>query len=203
MTVCGVSGAALVGMTERGAADHLAGRAALRHAYGRFRARRPDLPRHTSVEYRSSGAPVIVASPGLFCSVSHCRGTAVAVVGDRPLGIDIECARSHDARLLRIIASTDEIASVEGRVGNAAEIVTLLWTLKEAAAKAAGVGIDGILRGLPVRPHSSGGFVVGPWIATSYRVGGFFVALAFQDSAGHVPRICWHQPARLSPSAPI
>ena len=200
MVVCGVRRAAGP-VTDERVVDQLAGRQALLHAYSRFRRQFPTLPHRVGVRHRSNGAPYLEAAPELFCSVSHSHHVAVAVVSEQPVGIDIERVRAHHRGLLGRIASSAEIASLEGNDYGHAELVTLLWTLKEAAAKAAGGGVELILRGLPVRRVGKD-FMVGEFNAVSYWEAPNFVALAFQHCAGQPPRICWHQPARLSAAAP-
>lgn len=200
MAVCGVRRAAGSVSDER-VADQLAGEQALLHAYQRFRRQSPELPHQVAVRHHSNGAPYIDGATELFCSVSHSHRVAVAVVAEQPVGIDIERVRAHHRLLLRRIASTTEIASLEGSVHSDSQLVTLLWTLKEAAAKVTGGDVGRILRGLPVTPAGGERFVVGQLRAVSYWEEPNFVALAFQHSAGHPPRICWHQPARLPAAA--
>jgi hypothetical protein len=121
----------------------------------------------------------------------------VAAVALAPVGIDIEAIRPRDPRLLGFIASEAEAAALRGRVGNASELLTLLWTLKEAAAKASGLGLGLALRQLPVTPVGRLTYDVGGWTAVTYRYERFLIGLAFQQSAHGRPPIRWYQPRRL------
>ena len=118
-----------------------------------------------------------------------------------PVGIDIETIRPRDPRLLDYVAEETEAAALRHLVGNASELLTLIWTLKEATAKASGLGLGLALRRLRVRATGTHTFEVDGWKAVTYRYEHFVVGLAFQQSAHGRPPIRWYQPPRLPAAA--
>jgi phosphopantetheinyl transferase len=126
----------------------------------------------------------------------------VAAVALAPVGIDIEKIRPHDHSLLRYISAEDEAAALRHLVDSADELLTLLWTLKEATAKASGRGMALTLRRSRVSAKGDNTFEVDGWKAVSYRYNHFFVGLAFKHYAQGSPPIRWYQPRRL-PAAQI
>jgi len=202
MTVCGVAEQVVSRVRDDRLADRLSGRLALRQAYTDFLEGRPSLPAHSAVAHRPDGRPYLSAQPGLDCSVSHSHRFGVAAVALAPLGIDIETIRPRDPRLLDYVADKTEAAALRDLVGSAAELLTLIWTLKEATAKASGLGLGLALRRLRVTPTGTHSFEIDGWRAFSYRYEHFVVGLAFQQSAHGRPPIRWYQPGRL-PAAEI
>jgi phosphopantetheinyl transferase (holo-ACP synthase) len=201
MTVCGVREQVVSRVLDDRLADRLSGRLALRQAYADFRPGRTSAPAHAAIAHRSDGRPYLPAEPGLSCSVSHSHRYGVAAVSLAPVGIDIETIRPRDPRLLEYVAEATEAAALRHLVGSAAELLTLIWTLKEATAKVSGLGLGLALRRLRVRPTGTYTFEVDGWTAVSYRYEHFVVGLAFQESARGRPRIRWYQPRRLPAAA--
>lgn len=114
--------------------DRIAGRIALKHAY------------HKSFDFSSvtitnsrSGAPIIVGEKDLHCSIAHSYGTGVAAVAPYALGVDIEKIRPHHASLLNYISTPAELKLFKSDDSNV--VVTYMWVIKEAVAKAVGQGI--------------------------------------------------------------
>jgi phosphopantetheinyl transferase len=126
----------------------------------------------------------------------------VAVVALAPVGIDIETIRPRDPRLLDYVADKTEAAALRDLVGSAAELLTLIWTLKEATAKASGLSLGLALRRLRVTATGTHSFEIDGWRAFSYQYEHFVVGLAFQQSAHGRPPIRWYQPRRL-PAAEV
>lgn len=87
-----------------------------------------------------SGAPRITGREDLHLSISHSGSIAVAIVGNRRLGVDLETLEDRPDSLIRSFFSESErlwieqIPSERTRRGNTA------WTRKEAAAKLLGKG---------------------------------------------------------------
>ncbi len=169
MTVCGVAEQVVWRVRDDRLADRLSGRLALRQAYTDFRQRRPALPAHSAIAHHPDGRPYLPAQPGLFCSISHSQRFGVAAVALAPVGIDIETIRPRDPRLLDYVADKTEAAALRDLVGSAAELLTLIWTLKEATAKASGLGLGLALRRLRVRATGTHSFEIDGWRAFSYR----------------------------------
>lgn len=202
MTVCGVGEKVVSRVLDDRLADRLSGRLALRQAYADFRQSRTSLPAHPKIAHRPDGRPYLPAESGLYCSISHSQRYGVAAVAEAPVGIDIETIRPRDPRLLDYIAEETEAAALRDLVGSAAELLTLIWTLKEATAKASGLGLGLALRRLRVTATGTHSFEIDGWSAVSYQYEHFFVGLAFQESAHGRPPIRWYQPGRL-PAAEI
>jgi phosphopantetheinyl transferase len=202
MTVCGVAEQVVSGVLDDRLADRLSGRLALRQAYADLRRGRTSSPAHPAIAHRPDGRPYLPAEPGLSCSISHSHRFGVAAVSLAPVGIDIEMIRPRDPRLLDYVADETEAAALRHLVGSAAELLTLIWTLKEAAAKASGPGLGLAWRRLRVSATGTDSFEVDGWNAVSYRYEHFIVGLAFQQSAHGRPPIRWYQP-RLLPAAAV
>ena len=107
------------------------------------------------------GKPRLPAAPDLHFSVSHSgRWVTVAVLQDRPVGVDVEQVGRVDAAELAWVA--DWILAPEERAelawlpaAHRADAFTTYWTRKEAVVKATGAGIGIPLHRLVVSPPSS------------------------------------------------
>jgi phosphopantetheinyl transferase (holo-ACP synthase) len=101
--------------------------------------------------YCSYSAPVSESPmpPSLNVSIAHTDGLAVAAASHSPFmpGIDVERVDRYDSEFPKMAFSDNERAQVEKCVGaiNAA-ILTRVWTAKEAAGKAAQLGLGQILK---------------------------------------------------------
>ena len=78
---------------------------------------------------------------GIFCSVSHDDRFAVAVAGDRRLGVDVERISRRALRAGRIYMSHAEQVQVKQSELGEAEAAVRVWTIKEAAAKALDISL--------------------------------------------------------------
>ncbi len=85
----------------------------------------------SDLSFNAKGEPQL---PSSFCSLSHCTRYAIAVVGDVPLGVDVESYREKIVRVApkfvhpkeqKFICADQEMA-----------LLTRLWTAKEAIYKA-------------------------------------------------------------------
>lgn len=84
----------------------------------------------------TDGKPFVGGYPDLFLSITHAGGYAAAALSaTRPVGIDIERVKPRHPALLRMTATPKEAEALRQRF-EPAELATLLWTCKEAAAKA-------------------------------------------------------------------
>ncbi|WP_220805496.1 4'-phosphopantetheinyl transferase superfamily protein [Achromobacter sp. UMC46] len=134
-------------------------------------------------------------APGAVLSLSHSGGHAVcaqAPAGWR-LGADLERMRARDVpRLAAWICSPAEAAALAALEG-AAQLARfyLLWTLKEAFIKAAGLDFPADMASVGLMPDARGGWRLnapaGAWRACSWRVGDAWMAsmvwLAPSDNA--------------------
>ena len=79
----------------------------------------------------ADGAPELSEK---FCSMSHSLQYAVVVVGDRPMGVDIEQHRPQIERITKKFLHQEEAKQVPAHYK--IEWLTRLWTAKEALYKA-------------------------------------------------------------------
>ena len=86
--------------------------------------------------YNEQGKPYWEHGP--YFSISHCKEGIAVVVGDEPVGIDIEGIRHADADLIRRTMNEREQEQITSD-----RAFTRLWTQKEAVVKWQGVGIAG------------------------------------------------------------
>ena len=86
--------------------------------------------------YNEHGKPYWEHGP--YFSISHCKEGIAVVVGDEPVGIDIEGIRHADADLIRRTMNEREQEQITSD-----RAFTRLWTQKEAVVKWQGVGIAG------------------------------------------------------------
>jgi 4'-phosphopantetheinyl transferase len=138
-------------------------------------------------------------------SLSHSRGHAlcVALGQDGPrmrMGVDLERIRARDvAALSRWVCDAGErqaLARLEADPARRLEYFYMLWTLKEAFVKAAGldfpadmprVGFDGEPQGaLRLRPPA------GAWGAMLLRLEPGWMAALVWEGGEAAPRLSWH-----------
>jgi phosphopantetheinyl transferase (holo-ACP synthase) len=121
----------------RGRRGWLLGRIAIKDAVRMHRWERGDgalFPVEVEVRNEASGRPVIEGGPQI--SVAHKDDVAVAIVGERAVGIDIERIEPR-TETFAAIAFTD----AERALGAGDEWLTRVWAAKEAAAKQRGTGL--------------------------------------------------------------
>jgi phosphopantetheinyl transferase len=134
--------------------DFLHGRVALKDAV-RAHTREPDgpmvFPIEVRLEYDESGKPSVVPpvpAPGEppaavpHVSLAHKNGIGVAIVGERPVGIDIERIAPREEAFLRL-AFTDAERRLLAAQERSEEWAARFWAAKEAVAKLEGGGLGG------------------------------------------------------------
>ena len=118
--------------------------------------------------FRSPDRQFPLSFSGAYFSISHTASMTALAVSTVPIGIDVECRIATDAvALMDWALSKTEQAEVARR---GPEGLTEIWTAKEAAGKAAGVGLQPTPAGILTRavselpghrsawvPHSSDG----------------------------------------------
>ena len=134
--------------------EWLGGRLALKQAVLQHRREQFGHLPHTHIEAR----PDEKGKPRLFIegvhsdipiSISHCSAYAAAAIGFRAgtvLGMDLEVIEERPVSWVKEVFHPAELASLEP------EFLTTLWTKKEAALKALGIGLNASL--WDVRFHS-------------------------------------------------
>lgn len=84
----------------------------------------------------SSGKPYAPSYPTFFCSISHTDGYAAAAISTHAaVGVDVEKIKARHPSLLRNISDKQEIERLS-LVYSPEIITTVLWAIKESAAKA-------------------------------------------------------------------
>lgn len=90
-----------------------------------------------------NGKPVIIGHEDIHFNMSHCKNGVACVVGDQPVGIDVERIPAKlDESLCRYVHSDKEVEMVLNADKPCVEFIRL-WTMKEAVVKLSGVGIKG------------------------------------------------------------
>lgn len=135
--------------------------------------------------------PVSGGEPVHF-NLTHSGGVAaVAVCGTAQVGIDIEKVRPVHQGLARRYFAAEEVAGIEARTGQDAQLETFFrcWTRKEAFVKATG---EGIRRGLDSFVVSLGGDDVArvESIDGSKQAGRDYCLLGFTPGEGFAGAVC-------------
>lgn len=141
--------------------DRLVGRGLLRTVLGAHLARPPEA---VAIVLGGAGKPRMADGSSLGFSVSHSfRQVAVVVHPTRHVGIDVEFAgRALDVDLLtRTVLSPADRSRVEAAGADRRDEFLRVWTAREAALKAGGLGL-GLRAGPAVGPGARGSTTGGP-----------------------------------------
>jgi phosphopantetheinyl transferase (holo-ACP synthase) len=128
----------------------------------------PIYPMEIRVRNEPSGRPTVTVPGGqaVNVSLSHRNMVAVASVSEGAAGIDVEVPEPRGERFAALALTDDEVALGAGRPHD--EWVTRVWTVKEAAAKAAGTGLQGRPKDFVVRRLDGDWSLVGDrWVHTT------------------------------------
>ena len=87
------------------------------------------------VGYRQDGAPFLFGS-SLHISISHTRDYAAVIVGEQPVGIDIEYRSDRVWKIRERFLSSEELAMLDPT--NEVEQLLICWCVKEALFKLLG-----------------------------------------------------------------
>lgn len=88
------------------------------------------------------GKPSFVEHPEIHFSISHTSHFVACALGDREVGIDVQCKVKASEPLMRRVLSEEEMNVVMERAGKERQLLfARLWALKEAYLKAVGTGI--------------------------------------------------------------
>lgn len=104
------------------------------------------------LSYDDKGKPLFDPPNGLHISFSHAGSFVVAVLSDRPCGVDIEKNRRIDPRVGRHIFSPSDMEGVlTGPEDEQTERFFKTWAIKESVSKWLGTGISAELRAFSIR----------------------------------------------------
>jgi 4'-phosphopantetheinyl transferase len=103
-------------------------------------------PRELRFRTGPHGKPAVEDAPDLHFSISYRKGCAAVAIAQRPVGIDVESLRADvdTAAIAQRFFTRDEqawIAQADNR-----QVFFTLWARKEALVKAAGTGVDAMIR---------------------------------------------------------
>jgi len=162
------------GLSPRRRRQWLAGRVAAKDAVlDRLRRRGAAevYPQELRVENDAAGAPRIRANvtatvpEALHLSIAHKDTLAAAIVGEHPVGIDIERIEPREEGFLALAFSEAERALLAEE--DAAAGATRGWVAKEVVAKAAGTGLQGRPRDFVIEARDGDCLCVdGHWVVT-------------------------------------
>ena len=88
-------------------------------------------------EYGSHGKPYSSNSEKCF-NIAHCKNAIGVIIGDKEVGIDVECMGRYKPALAEYAMSEAELKEIEE---GGDRVFTMLWTKKEALLKLTGEGI--------------------------------------------------------------
>lgn len=95
------------------------------------------------IAYNSQGKPYFLSNREIFFNISHSSNYVACVIGDRPVGIDIEKARKGRQNLAKRFFDISEAEWI--KECDSDQRFFRIWTLKEAYGKATGQGVLDIL----------------------------------------------------------
>jgi len=131
-------------------ASWVAGRLAARRAARSWCQQRNEPIGAIQILRRESGEPRLVERSDLHVSITHSGNLAVAVVGDHPLGVDLEQLENRPDSLVRFFFSPSEQDWIRQIPSDSFLRCNLLWTRKEAVSKLLGKGGELVFSRLPV-----------------------------------------------------
>lgn len=131
---------------------HLSGQYACLKSYemlSQLLAKKFDIPIGTELLFNTNehGKPTLRDFPQLHFNISHCPHAIAVIVGNHPVGIDVERFVTPKPSLLRYTMSDAEVYRIE-RARYPERTFARLWTRKEAVFKYLGTGIRDNLRTL-------------------------------------------------------
>lgn len=94
---------------------------------------------------QEGGKPMLKDHPEIHFNLSHCKAGVACVVGDEPVGVDIERVRKYNESLAHHTMNDKELQEIEASTDKARAFIRL-WTRKEALLKLTGEGIRSDLK---------------------------------------------------------
>lgn len=108
-----------------------------------------------------SGRPGGSYSPSIYISASHSKNLFACLIGDRPLGIDLQHGRKLDPEKIAGRYFAEEEAELVRQLG--APEFFRLWTRKEAFSKYTGRGLEDVMAGISVLNRTDVEFLDFQW----------------------------------------
>ena len=139
----------------------------------------PDVAEKRRREWILSRTALYMLGPAPYSSLSHSGDYAAAVIGDVPVGVDVQVVRPLSERAAHLFLTDEEHADME-RCGIANRILHF-FCAKEAAWKARGGAIP-TLKGIPLKlkEETSSGLLFDA--AATYATGDIIVAVTTSTS---------------------
>lgn len=123
-------------------------------------------PASLSFGTTGNGKPVLNGHETLFFNLSHtARAVAIAISGDRPVGVDVEQVQSRRSLdgIVRQQFHPNERADYElANEAKRLEVFYRIWTCKEAYLKGLGRGFSQSLTSFAMRPTQDGRYAAFP-----------------------------------------
>jgi 4'-phosphopantetheinyl transferase len=119
-----------------------------------------------------TGKPILTGRKDLHLTIAHSGEYAVALVGKRPLGVDLEHFEDRPDSLARTFFSTNEQEWVGQDPSLRSRRCDQVWTRKEAVSKLLGKGGQLLFSGLAVLDEES------PWHLETSATEGYTISLA-------------------------
>ena len=94
---------------------------------------------------QEGGKPMLKDHPEIHFNLSHCKSAVACVIGDEPVGVDIERIRNYNAQLARHTMNDKELQEIKASTDEARAFIRL-WTKKETVLKLTGEGIRSDLK---------------------------------------------------------
>ena len=99
------------------------------------------------IEIGEHGKPYLADNPDIWFNISHCKKAIAVVVGNQPVGIDVESFRHFGDGLLEKTMNESEKADILSSE-MPEQTFASYWTRKEAVFKLMGTGITDNLHGI-------------------------------------------------------
>ncbi len=122
------------------------------------------------LDYHENKKPYLASHPSVYFNVSHTKKYALIVIGERPVGVDVEQLdelNDYSDTINNIFNQKDR--AILKTAKSPKKAFFMFWTRKEAIVKATGKGIDDMFRYIPVRDgiHHLSSNILSPFTALS------------------------------------
>lgn len=179
--------------------DFLSGRIAIKQALYKL----TDLPdTYFPIDYLPTGQPFCSNYSAFNCSIAHSHGFAAGAVSSHPIGIDIEKIRSRSYEMLSYITIKSEQDLFKTTSSSVSQMITQVWTVKEAILKGLGVGLRISPKDVVINSYCSNYFLITclsgldsgkSWKCFLEQINEFYVAIAIPDYVYEKPQLSWYQ----------